>query len=413
MREKLQKLHQSFTTIGLEDAAKQIQVISHLYVNSSDNFTTEINILNTLADILEELQGLKFQDIYSGSQALPGYTINTHNQRTVKSTEPLQGHNKKEILTGINHYLASFIKHFMEVRAERISYGNTGKYNQAINIVTSILQEFQAAHKTVTKGSVSKLLYKVLRSTQDIDLFLRIVKRETPKMKDDPRWSGPLERYRSTMSRYHDIEGSSWSEVIENLDFDLETEMQKIEQDYIATHDISPSDFYYMIRSFRSNVMEIKKASFSIIKRAQDDETIDLTDTEGKDKTNDKKDKKESVPSSEEAKSKPKSDFFKKPSILSLDPQAISDPTPLRSIATQIVTSGSLFSKAKSGSKLTPLAPWIVYRAYVEHLLTQFQEQYASLINTAHQIHSSLYEVQAVELKMIKALRSAAAELKE
>lgn len=407
MREKLQQLHQSFIAIGLEDAAKQIQVIGHLYAHASDDLSTEVNILNTLADILEELRDLKFQDVYSGPQALPGYAINTQNQRTIKSTEPLQGHNKKEILSGINHYLASFIKNFMEVRIERISYDNAERYDHAISILTSILQEFQAAHKSVTKGSVSKLLYKVLRSTQDIDLFLRIVKRETPKMKEDPRWSGPLERYRSTTSRHHDIEGSSWSEVLINLDFDLEAEMQKIEQEYISTHDISPSDFYYMIRSFRSNVVETKKASFSTtIKTAQDDDdTIDLTDKTDKTDKN-KTDKKELT-------DKPKSDFVKKPSILSLDPLAISDPTPLRSIATQIVTSGSLFSKAKSGSKLIPLAPWIVYRAYVEHLLTQFQEQYTSLINTAHQIHSSLYQVQAIELKMIKALRAAVAELKE
>lgn len=407
MRDKLSQLHKSFVSIGLDDAAKRIQAIDSLYVKSSDDFSTEIKILLQIADILDELKDLKFHDTYASDKSLPGYSISTHNERIVKDAESLQGYTKKEILAGINNYLHSFIKNFMEVKFDRVGFENEDKYGQAINTISDALRELQAASKSVSKGSVSKLLFKVLRSVQDIDLFTRIIKREIPKLKDE-RWTGPIAKTLPAKALLGpDIKGGTWAEILSNIKFDLDSEMRKIDEEYMASHDIDPSDFYYMIKSFRSHVSDTyEKNAFTtvFVKTAEDDDIIDLSD---EDNIGNKK-------KPEPPKAKPsldKFDFIKKPGLLSYNPTALEEPTNLRSIVTQIATSGSLFSKDKSSSGVVALSPVLVYRAYYQFLLPLFKEQYTSLINTAHQIHTSLYQVQAVQNKLAKSLRTAAKEL--
>lgn len=414
MKDKLSQLHQSFLSIGLESAAQQIQSVARLYKQSSDDFSTEVNVLSSLVNTLQELTALKLHDVYPGDGTLPAYAIATHSERIVKNAESLQGYTKKDILAGMNRYLHGFIKNFMQHKLSRTSYEHQIKYEQIISMIEPVLQELQAANRSVSKGSVETLFYKVLRTYNNIVYFLGVLHREIPKMQDK-EWTGPIG---SSVSRgLVNIQGSTWSEALLNIEFNLQEELAKLDADFKATNDISTSDFNHMIKSFRPNmVTDFKKASLStpiIVKIAQDDDEdeLDLTVTESK---------KDSTSSSQtpEPKDSDKSDFIKIKKPLSppsppknlFDRFIMDEPTNLKNVYYQIVNSLSLFTKDKTGN-MKPIRPSTVYRVYSQYLLPQFTEQYMSLLNAASQIQTSMYQVQAIEQKLSQVLQRATQEL--
>lgn len=418
--------------IGLNKEAKVISDVYKLVRFAQGKFQKEVEVFASISQILKDLEQIKMFDIYQGRLVLPGYGLKIGNQQIIKDQEPLTNLPKSEILKGLDNYLKNFVKFYMEKRVSRLYYHDADFYARVITAVQEVLPELEKVERVVRKGppkqSIMPALNKVLKHQIDIALYLSVVKKEALKVRD-ASWQqteGVIDEDLPGIEKYIDQKRgripADWGMLFGKLHFDVNQEMREVEQEFLKEYELSETELYQMIRSFRTYVEQIPELRKTAEK---DDDEFILEEVENKKQDKDKEqsdneflpltfkldpDVEKELESLFGEKGKKKEEKEKKKKKLGPD-TAIEEflrgpmllPPPEREsfefakTVKHVKDSANIIQDQEKG---IPYPPMHLFLAFEDYLIPEFRRKYHSLLVSTLQVYRSAYQIEATQKKL-------------
>jgi len=438
MKTKLEQLTKTLSQLGLRDPARYAQSLNYLIKISSNSFLQEAKILHSLGDIVDYLanNNIEFDDIVDENLSLPSFTLSVKGKITSKQAESLVGYTKFQIFQGLENYLNTFIKYYLQPKASQLYYELRDPYIATIKDLEQVRDNIQIINRSlrgVSKETVKSSLSNFNVQTKNATDYLNIVKRDLSRIGHGDiqlaSWSSIPSNIQATLPKQE--KPPTWNDLFV---FDWEDlarkELARIEANFMAEKDLTPNQLFQVIKSFRPGFLrrvantnsddpnnkkqqptdhdevEFDEAEFE---EAHDDQTTGSSKSNNQSKSNKDETTTNSKPNdSSQEKSEMGAAFriFQEQGKYQDFESARRNYKDLETMVGLILRTKSLFS---SGSSDTGISGEKLLRGFTEVILDRYQKAYETLLEHAYDSYITLYHSsQEVESSLPRSLHSVA-----